>query len=125
MIGLTSSNSMSLICTRSSSSLPKPGLVRGRLEKGASLPSRERLEFEPLDLRAEIESFDLRDALRAIGDEEELEPPPGGINEGVLSSDRSPSSKEVAWAVEWDIERLGERFWGDISLLSLEGLEDD
>jgi hypothetical protein len=57
-----------------------------------------------------------------MGEEEELEPPPGGISEGVLSSERSPSSKEVALAVEWE---GGESFRGDTSLLSFEVLEDD
>lgn len=82
------------------------------------MPSREGRELEPLDRKAEMESFDLNDTLRTIGDDDELEAPPAGIKDGVVSSERSDSSNDVCWPA---LERLGgESFLGDCSLLSAE-----
>ncbi len=92
-------------------------------EKGASFPSREGRGLDPFDRSAEIESFDLRDTLRAMGEDEELEPP-AGINAGVASSERSDSSNDLDWPLLLEMERLGgESFLGDCSLLSFETLE--
>lgn len=110
--GRTSSNSISLTCTRSSSSGPFPGTLS--IGTCGSELSRDGRPVEFFARRVDIDNFDRKEMLRPSGVGEELEP--GWTNDGTVRSDRSRSGSS-AWVVDL---RIGLGLVGEPSRFSLD-----